>query len=424
MNIIALIAGAITLVVVVLLWRFVRRPLVTALVAFVGFWVVWTAASGWTWIFYVTLGVLVVLVIVGLFKPAATMLWFKWFAVACVTLVVIGALASSNIGAVRSEESAAETSPTASPTVTIDMAALAQCRVDALTAYMTEQGFTDGDYVVGEERIDTSLSEFSRQGSLGFRQGDALPETREQLAELFASTDENVNLAIDAQVRKFPDIERETLLNVNNWEIVQTTVTSVVQGNSGLSGNVQVSVGDTTSEAGDAAWVFIDTTSCEVARSYITATGEELPADTDKPDLPVAALRPGCINPTDGFKPVPPPTPPTPTPGPPTPPTPTPGKNPGLDPENQGNNKPGGDGLAPAVTEPTSPPAAGEPEPTYTPPPAVQTPAPKVTPTPKVTSEPVPTVVPSEQPVNNGEVVSPGDGDACTTEAKEFGLCS
>jgi len=174
---------------------------------------------------------------------------------------------------------------------------------------MTEQGFTDGDYVIGEERIDTSLSEFSRQGSLGFRQGDTLPETREQLAELFASTDENVKLAIDAQVRKFPDIGQETLLDVNNWEIVQTTVTSVVQGNSGLSGNVQVSVGDTTSEAGDAAWVFIDTTSCEVARSYITATGVELPADTDKSDLPVAALRPGCINPTDGFKPVPPPEP-------------------------------------------------------------------------------------------------------------------
>lgn len=185
---------------------------------------------------------------------------------------------------------------------------------------------------------------------------------------------------------------------------------SIVKGNSGLSGDVQVSIGDTHSEAGDAAWVFIDTTSCEVARSYITATGEQLPADTDESDLPVAALRPGCANPTDGFKPVPPPTP-----------TPQ-GKNPALSTENQGNNKPGGGGLAPVQTDPVGPPAAGEPEPTYTPPPAVQAPAPKVTP--KPTSDPVPTVVPSEQPVSNGEVVSPGNGATCTKEAKEFGLCS
>lgn len=218
MNFIALIIGVIALVAVLLVWRIVRRPLLTTTVALVGFMVVWIAASGWMWIFWIALGIFGILLLIGLFKPLAVTGLFRFVTIGCVALIVIGAVAGSNIGGVREETAQATTAsanPTPTPTPTIDMAALAQCRVDAITAYMTEQGFADGDYVVGEERIDTSLSEFSRQGSLGFRQGDTLPENREQLAELFASTDENVKLAVDAQVRKFPDIERETLLDVN-----------------------------------------------------------------------------------------------------------------------------------------------------------------------------------------------------------------
>ncbi len=94
--------------------------------------------------------------------------------------------------------------------------------------------------------------------------------------------------------------------------------------------------------------------------------------------------------------------------------------DPSRDPEQQGNNKPGGGGPAPAVTEPASPPAAGVPTPVYTAPPQVQTPAPQVT----TPAQPVPqqTVAPSEQPQNNGEIVGNPDS-GCSAIDHDLGFC-
>ena len=93
--------------------------------------------------------------------------------------------------------------------------------------------------------------------------------------------------------------------------------------------------------------------------------------------------------------------------------------DPSRDPEQQGNNRPGGGGLAPEQTDPLGPPAGGEPEPTYTPPAPVQTPAPEVTPI-VIAPSSEPTVAPTEQPPADGEVVGSG---TCSATDKAFGLC-
>lgn len=114
----------------------------------------------------------------------------------------------------------------------------------------------------------------------------------------------------------------------------------------------------------------------------------------------------------------PPSAPETPT-TPDTPVNPPQGKNPGLDPEAQENNKPGGGGVAPVQTDPVGPPAAGDPGPVYTPPAPVQTPAPPVQPQPG----PQPTVNPGSGGASDGEIVAPDPGPTCSAEGREFGLC-
>lgn len=214
-------------------------------------------------------------------------------------------------------------SPECAQQKTPDGIPLAQCRTNAVIAYMKEQGFTDGQYVVGEERIDASKPEFSRQGSLGFRGEGTIPDTRAKLQESYNSEEPNEKMAFEAHVRQLSEFDPAVVKNAENWEIVQTTVDAVVSGNTGVNAGQQVAVGDTNSSAGDAAWLFVDPTTCTVPRTKVDAAGAPVDPSTPLADQPVAAHRPGCKNPTGGFKPIPP------APTPQTPETPTPeGPNP------------------------------------------------------------------------------------------------
>lgn len=95
--------------------------------------------------------------------------------------------------------------------------------------------------------------------------------------------------------------------------------------------------------------------------------------------------------------------------------------DPSRDPEQQGNNKPGGGGQAPTQTDPVGPPAGGEPPQVYVPPTKVQEPAPEVKPQPQ--PGPAPTVDPGKQDTNNGTITTPDPGTTCTQNMKDFGLC-
>lgn len=290
-------------------------------------------------------------------------------------------------------------SPTASATSDPD---LAQCRVDAVLAYMQAQGFQDGDYVIGEENIDLTASELNETGSLAFGQNGANVLTRDDLQAVFDSEDSVLQKVVDAQVAKFPSLGEETLLDAQNWEIVQMKVESRIVGNTGLVGDAVVSMGTRESAAGEGAWLFIDTATCTVAVA-------EVQPETAKPGDPpaVGVIRPGCINPADNI--VPPPPPPPVQECPPDMPH---GEWPVCkdDPSNIPATPPGGGGPSPDQPDPVGPPAGGNPPPVYQPPPP-----PPPAPGPPVGSEPDPAPAPAPQPSAPppSNPVDPNEGNGC-----------
>lgn len=399
-------------------------PLFVLATASVVVFQIWRGIPGWAWaLLVISLGV------------ALAMLWRGLsFAISVGSSVLTLALVAALVGFTASGNSTA-TSPPSNPPSTPPAVDLAQCRFDAVTKYMTEQGFTDGQYVIGEARVDKTKPEFTSAGPAAFAANGGIG-TRDKLQQAFNSNDPAQVAIVNAQVNKFPGVSRNDLLNAQNWEIVQTTVPATVQGNTGLSDGVVVNAGNRASGAGDAAWVYVDKTSCTVPRSNISSTGIQLASNVTS----VAMIRVGCGNPTNNIVP----NQPTPTPSTPptTPPTPTcesvygPGwtghyptacKDPSSDdPQQQGHNRPGGGGVAPPVTTGPSAPAAGNPPAVYTPPapPAVtHTTPPQVNTSPQLPSVPVPTVDPATQPPNNGVIGNsgnptnpdpvPGSGGSC-----------
>lgn len=180
---------------------------------------------------------------------------------------------------------------------------LPQCRVNAITARMAMFGLKDGDYVIGESRIDPTLPAFVRTGSLGFGKDGEIVKTRKVLAEVFTSTEPHLKAVADSKVAQFADqYPREVVLDTDNWEVVQYLVSVDIPGNTGLSGGTQVSL-NTSSDPGDAEWLFIDPAKCVVATANFTSMGTPVDPSTPEADKPVGSIRPGCVNPTDGLRP-------------------------------------------------------------------------------------------------------------------------
>jgi hypothetical protein len=329
-----------------------------------------------------------------------------------VIALVIGAAFALSAGALKTvlpEDGAVNSLEAKLP----DMENLEQCRVDAVTAYMTSQGFKDGDYVVSESRVDRSAPEFSEHGSMAFGIDGHVVDSREALQEVFDSEEKNLKAVTDAQVQKFPNMNRDDVLNAHYWEIVQTTVAANVNGNTGLDGETVVDAGTRESDAGDAAWIMIDPATCTVPTGTVTATGMELTSDIAEADKPVGFIRVGCINPGDGFKPKPPPpapptTPETPDNPPPAqvcPPDMPHGEWPNC--KDDSSRDPGPRGNAPIGQGPNADPGPG----TYIPPqemeqppstpyvpPAPPAPAPPAAPAPGPAPAPVPTRDPAPAP--------------------------
>lgn len=182
--------------------------------------------------------------------------------------------------------------------------ALPQCRVDAIMARMDTFGLKDGDFVIGEDRIDTTLPAFKKAGSLAFGKNGQKVTTREILAEVFTSDEPNLKAVTEAKVNQLIDqYPRKVILDPQNWEIVQYLVPATVSGNTGLDGTSKVSVGDTESAAGDAEWLFIDPVKCVVPTTNFDSMGNPVDPSTPEADKPVASVRPGCINANDGMRP-------------------------------------------------------------------------------------------------------------------------
>ncbi|NCO10683.1 hypothetical protein GW930_02115 [Candidatus Saccharibacteria bacterium] len=192
------------------------------------------------------------------------------------------------------------------PSASIDTQALAQCRVDAVIEYMTLVGFEDGDYVIGEERLDKSLPEFSEAGSLAFGLNGQVVDSKEALQGVFESKNPELVAVTNTQVKKFEgQFTREEVLNISSWEVVQMLVPVRVAGNTGFNDGKVVSSGVRKSAAGDAFWLFIDPSTCTVPTAQFDSTGNAVDPDTEDKDKPVGFIRVGCINPGDRPEPEP-----------------------------------------------------------------------------------------------------------------------
>ena len=224
-------------------------------------------------------------------------------------LIGLVVLATAVLGGCKIGVDAGEATPSASASSPeAPDAALVQCRIDGVMEYMTSQGFSDGDYVVGEERLDRSLPYFEAAGPLAFGQG-VVVDTRDRLAEAFDSDEPALAAMAQAQVTKLDGVApAEEVLDASNWEVVQLLVPSTATGNSGFVDGTPVATGERSAEAGDAYWLFVDPSTCLVPRAVATSTGEPVDPATPETEKPVAAVRVGCINPTDGVHPTPPPT--------------------------------------------------------------------------------------------------------------------
>lgn len=141
---------------------------------------------------------------------------------------------------------------------------LAQCQVDAVTDYMIEQGFAEGDFVIGAENLDPSHESLTQQGEYAF--GDPILG-REDLASSFASQDARAIAARERLSNRFPDQNASgELFDPQNWEFIQVLTPSIYQGNTGFKDGVVVDMGDRINDTGDGYWLFIDSSLCEVAR--------------------------------------------------------------------------------------------------------------------------------------------------------------
>lgn len=175
---------------------------------------------------------------------------------------------------------------------------LVQCRVDAVVAYMTSQQFKDGEYVIGEENVDFQDPAVLQTGSLAFGKDGANVTSRVKLQAVFDSHESALQHVIDAQVAKFPSVQRSILLDAQNWEVVQTKIATQINGNTGLINNQSVNMGTRESPGGDAAWLFINPETCVVPNAEVQPTN----VDINEPPA-VGLIRVGCINPGNGLRP-------------------------------------------------------------------------------------------------------------------------
>lgn len=325
--------------------------------------------------------------------------WIGWLLIGLVILV-LAVSAVFQYGLPWLGNIVAQTPPSKASAQLNSNPTLAQCRVDAVVAYMQSQGFEDGDYVIGEENIDPTAPGLLETGSLAFGKDGQNVLTNDALQAMFDSSEPTAQAVRNSQTAKFPSVNEDILFDAQKYEIVQSLIPTQTLGNTGYVNGLVVSMGTRINDPGDGAWLFVDTEAC------VVPVAEVQPATAKPGDPPaVGLIRPGCINPGDNLVPnlVPSP-PPVCTPDKPCKDSPT------LDPYPSGN--------APVGGGPNVDPSPG----TYIPPaqmeqpseqPRVDPTAPAPTPGPGPTSDPAPAPQPEPQAPAPSDPVTPDEGNGC-----------
>jgi len=256
---------------------------------------------------------------------------------------------------------------------------------EAVSQHLLDAGFKEGTFIVNPTIQLTDADEASQRGDGAFSRDGVY--SGEALASFLASTDP---LAAQAQV-----VVNERLGDRKvNWVPVYFLTAVNIEGNLGVENGAIVDFGTRESGAGELIWFPVNQADCTVVDGLIIRAGCANPGTRVVPDC----IETECL--------VCPPN------------LPYGGwddelnmlvckDTPLQDPEPQGNNKPGGGGLAPPQGDPLGPPAGGDPPTTYTPAP---TPTPTVAPT--LTPDPTPAPTPEASQPPRAEC-SPAPGKIC-----------
>jgi hypothetical protein len=286
-----------------------------------------------------------------------------------IAVLILSLLAVIALPFVLSEDKGSTGDP--SPSESGQPYASEECIDNALTAYMHDLGSADNEFVIGESNVNWDDPTLRRAGEDSV--GD-LAESREELGAVFLSSDETDRAIVSNLTDEFPNYPQDVVLSPRNWGVVQTLVDLTIADNTAMiNGNI-TGIGDTAAPAGDAMWLLVDPVTCTVVMSEDGAS--------------VAAIRPGCSNPTNGWE-----------------------KNPALDPAPRSNAPEGrdrsqdpgsGEYIPPSdMEQPSATPRENTPTPSPSTPPLGSTPDPAPTPSPE------PSAAPPDDPV------SPDEGDGC-----------
>ncbi len=182
---------------------------------------------------------------------------------------------------------------------------------------LRNQGFKDGQFVIGQDKIDWSASEANQRGSTAF--SSKTPKSASELTKQLASKEVKAQTAL-VSLEKQAGATEAQMLDAKNWVPAQFKVKSEWPGNTSYQNGAVVSAGTRKSDTGDVVWLFVHPDVC------VQVMNGQVP-----PENAVTADRAGCGNPQTslptpvGGKPVPtvPPTSLPPVTTVPTPPTTT-----------------------------------------------------------------------------------------------------
>jgi len=168
------------------------------------------------------------------------------------------------------------------------------CNVnDVATRAMLNQGFTDNQFVIGEDQVNWSESEANERGGGAFQQ--ETPKSADEVVDQLIADTEASQAAMEELLTQ-SEATNEQLHNPDNWVAVQFTVESTWAGNTALKGGEAVSAGTRQSAEGDVAWLFVHPAKCQKVAPADAEDGE-VPVDAIPPEEAVTAHRAGCGNP-------------------------------------------------------------------------------------------------------------------------------
>jgi hypothetical protein len=204
--------------------------------------------------------------------------WFTGAVISIITLVglVIVGLAVSTGNAVNNRMGSV-------PSINI-LSAGKGCDKNVVAAQaLRNRGFTDAQFVMGEDKINWSAPEANERGDAAF--SNETPKTAAAVVEELSSDKPKPKAAREALLKQ-SGATAEQLQDPNNWVPAQLNTESDWEGNTAYQNGTAVKVATRESASGDVVWLFVNPDVC-----VQVVNGQAPPEDA------VTGHRAGCGNP-------------------------------------------------------------------------------------------------------------------------------